>query len=260
MTIKSTVHQNYVTVNLNDPSTKNALGVKTAQDLAKTLQDTALGIGKHIRALILTATPIPSKQKADIWVSGGNLKELAAMNSEQAQSYVTSYIDIGKTLSSMSIPVICAIDGLAIGGGAELALWSDIRVMSQQSLICFKQTKVGLATGYGGCSRLVSLVGLSAAQNILLTGAEITSSEALRLGLVQRVCSSQTIHQTTLDIVEMISQNSYEGTKMQKQMLNLHTDAYSIARETEIFKSGWLNPEHEAFIKSFVEKNAPSNE
>ena len=186
MQIDSQLINQTLFLTINDQTHRNALGLEIGKLLLEKLTELKDSIG-DLKAVVLSANPIMSKSGADIWVAGGNLKELAGFNKQQARTYVELYTSIGICITEIPVPVICFINGAAIGGGAELALWCDLRVMTEDASLSFKQTKLGLATGYGGCSRLSSLLGVAKASDILLRARSLTSNQALDLGLCSLV-------------------------------------------------------------------------
>ena len=186
MQIDSELINQTLFLTINDQTHRNALGLEIGKLLLEKLMELRDSIG-DLKAVVLSANPVMSKSGADIWVAGGNLKELAGFNKQQARTYVELYTNIGICITEIPVPVICFINGAAIGGGAELALWCDLRVMTEDASLSFKQTKLGLATGYGGCSRLSSLLGVAKASDILLRARSLTSNQALDLGLCSLV-------------------------------------------------------------------------
>jgi enoyl-CoA hydratase len=90
-------------------------------------------------------------------------------------------------LVNLPVPVIAAINGRAYGGGAELAVRCDLRVMAPEAVICFAEVRLGLMPDWGGGATLAQLVGPSVAADLILTAREVQAPEALQLGLVNRV-------------------------------------------------------------------------
>lgn len=94
---------------------------------------------------------------------------------------------ITDSLVQLPVPVIAAINGLAYGGGAEIASRCDLRVMDPEAVICFSEVKLGLMPDHGGVAGLTRLIGTSRAADLILTGRKVGAEEALGLGLVSRV-------------------------------------------------------------------------
>lgn len=95
------------------------------------------------------------------------------------------------SLSALPIPSICAISSIALGGGLELALTTDFRVLSSNAVVGLPETRLGIIPGGGGCHRLPPLIGPSRARDIILTGRRVPAAEAYFLGLADRLVEVQ---------------------------------------------------------------------
>lgn len=111
-------------------------------------------------------------------------------------------------LVTLPVPVIAAINGVAYGGGAELASRCDLRVMDPQAVICFSEVKLGLMPDWGGGPGLTRLIGASLAADIILTGRKVGADEALRIGLVNRISAPGMVLDEAMGMAEMIAKNS----------------------------------------------------
>jgi len=122
------------------------------------------------------------------FVAGADIKEMAAMGRDDSEAFSKLLQDANDTLARMKKVVIAAINGHALGGGCELALACDYRIMAAgKGLIGLPEATLGILPGAGGTQRLPRLVGLSRAMDILLRGKAMGAEEALAIGLVDRV-------------------------------------------------------------------------
>ncbi|OZG28720.1 enoyl-CoA hydratase [Williamsia sp. 1138] len=129
----------------------------------------------------------------------------------------------------MSTPVIAAVNGPAAGAGMGLALAADIRIATESARFNAAFVKVGLSGGDVGTSwALPRLVGLARATEILLTGRFVTAHEALQIGLVTDVTSSESLLDKAYEIAEMIASNSPFGMTLTKQVIQQNVDAPSL--------------------------------
>lgn len=112
-----------------------------------------------------------------------------------------------KDLVTIPVPVIAAINGDAYGGGAELAVSCDLRVMDPHAVICFAEVKRGLMPDWGGGPGLTRLIGASRAADIILTGRKVGANEALRIGLVNRISAPGMVLDEAMALAEMIAKN-----------------------------------------------------
>src|SRR6201999_1081148 len=162
---------------IDRPRARNAIALDTMQQLEKAL-DAAAGA----RALVI-------KGAGDrAFVSGGDLKELSTLRTEEAASAMeTRMRSICDQLASFPAPVIAALNGHAFGGGAEVAVAADIRVAADDIKIAFNQVELEIMPAWGGAERLAALVGKSKALLLTGTGIALNAVDAERAGLVDRV-------------------------------------------------------------------------
>nr|WP_280419319.1 enoyl-CoA hydratase/isomerase family protein [Nocardia carnea] len=164
-------------VTINRPHARNAIALDTMDELGKAI-DGAAGA----RALVITG----AGDKA--FVSGGDLKELAALRThEQAAAMANKMRQVCDKLAGFPGPVIAALNGHALGGGAEVAVAADIRIAAADIKIGFNQVALAIMPAWGGAERLTRLVGRSRALLLAGSGEILTAPDAERLGLVDRV-------------------------------------------------------------------------
>jgi enoyl-CoA hydratase len=130
--------------------------------------------------------------------------------------------EVVNRLVFLPAPVICAINGIAYGGGAEIAVRCDMRVMDPDAVICFSEVGLGLMPDWGGGPALTRLVGPSVAADLILTARRVKADEALRLGIVNRVSERGGALKEALDIAGTISKNGPMAVR----------SALSVIRET----------------------------
>ncbi len=134
-----------------------------------------------IRAIILTGV-------GDVaFCAGADLKERRTMDENAVRLQIDLYRSELRPLDRSSKPVIAAINGVALGGGLELALTCDLRVASAHARLGFPETALGVIPGAGGTQRLPRIVGEGRAKEMILLGRQLTADEALAWGLVHRV-------------------------------------------------------------------------
>ncbi len=109
--------------------------------------------------------------------------------------------------TALPVPLIAAINGLAFGGGAELAVRCDLRVMDPGAVICFSETSLGLMPDHGGGAALAGLVGPSRAAELILTGRRVGTDEALAMGLANRISLKGRSLEEALSLAETIAAN-----------------------------------------------------
>lgn len=164
-------------VTINRPHARNAIALDTMDELDKAI-DGAAGA----RALVITG----AGDKA--FVSGGDLKELAALRThEQAAAMANRMRQVCDKLAGFPGPVIAALNGHALGGGAEVAVAADIRIAAADIKIGFNQVALAIMPAWGGAERLARLVGRGRALLLAGSGEILAAPDAERLGLIDRV-------------------------------------------------------------------------
>lgn len=164
-------------ITIDRPHARNAISLETMDQLEKAL-DGAAGA----TALALTG----AGDRA--FVSGGDLKELAALRTEaQAAAMAFRMRSICDRIAGFPAPVVAALNGHALGGGAEFAVAADIRLAADDIKIGFNQVALAIMPAWGGAERLVDLVGYSKALLLAGTGRMLAATEAERIGLIDQV-------------------------------------------------------------------------
>jgi enoyl-CoA hydratase len=164
-------------VTINRPEARNAIAPATMGEL-----DEALDAAAGARALVITGGG------DRVFVSGGDLKVLSAIRTEdEAVAMALRMRRICDRLAAFPGPVIAALNGHALGGGAELAVSADVRVAADDIKIGFNQVSLAIMPAWGGAERLAALVGRGRALLLAGTGTVLDAAEAQHLGLLDRV-------------------------------------------------------------------------
>ncbi|HEX4319343.1 MAG TPA: enoyl-CoA hydratase-related protein [Acidobacteriaceae bacterium] len=160
----------------------NALNAATLEELATAFEDVASD--SAIRVILLTG----AGSKA--FVAGADISELAALDAESGRTFAQRGQAIFRSIETLGKPVIACIGGFALGGGCELAMACTLRIAGDTARFGQPEVKLGILAGFGGTQRLPRLVGRGAALKMLLSGTMISAAEALRIGLIDEVISS----------------------------------------------------------------------
>lgn len=168
-----------VVLTIDRPHARNAIALSTMGELEEAL-DAAAGA----QAVVIRG----GGDRA--FVSGGDLKELSALRTiEEAAAMASRMRAICDRIANFPAPVIAALNGHALGGGAEVAVAADIRVAADDIKIGFNQVSLEIMPAWGGAERLAALVGKSKALLLAGSGTVLTAGEAERWGLIDRVVS-----------------------------------------------------------------------
>jgi enoyl-CoA hydratase len=172
--------------------------------------------------------------------AGADLKEMATLDLAQAPEIARSGQALFGRIAALPSPVIAAINGLALGGGLELALACDLRVAGESAKLGAPEVSYGLMPAYGGTQRLPRIVGLAKAKELIFTGGMIPAAEALRIGLVNKVVPAGQELRAARDLAHTIGQRAPKAVRAAKRALVAGAErplAEGIALELELFRS-----------------------
>jgi len=180
--ISYTKEQNKALVKLNRPEALNALNRETLSELESALDE--IRNDPDVKVVVITA----EGQKA--FSAGADLKEASSLDEVGVKELIELGQRVYRKVDDLPKPVLVAINGIALGGGVELSLAGDIRVASETAKLGSPEVNIGLIPGWGGTQRLPKLLGKGKAAELIFTGGIIDAKEAERIGLVDRVVSS----------------------------------------------------------------------
>lgn len=232
------------------PEAKNALDHATLNELIDAVAEA--GRDRSVRAVVLTG-------EGHTFVSGGDLRELRGKNTPQdAERFSDLGWDLTRAMSELPVPIVCAMPGPAIGGGAELALACDMRVADLRAKISFKQVRMGVTTAWGTVPRLVALVGVGTAARLLYTSHEVAAAEAKLLGLVDEVTENGLARTTALAWASDIAEASPRAVAEMKRLVRetVATTHDVRATERQLFVDTWSGADHNEAVEAYFERRA----
>ncbi|KMS75938.1 enoyl-CoA hydratase [Streptomyces viridochromogenes] len=215
-------------VTIDRPHARNAIDPQTMGELEKALDAT-----EGARALVVTG----SGEKA--FVSGGDLKELARLRTErEAADMALRMRALCDRIAAFPGPVVAALNGHALGGGAEVAVAADIRIAADDVRIGFTQTKLAIVPAWGGSERLARLVGPGRALLLAGTGRVLEAAEAERLGLVDLVLPRAQFTGGWREMARSLA------TPQAREIKNLTTRTRPAREAAGAFARLWVSEEH----------------
>ena len=204
------------TITFNRPKALNALNNELLGELNVVLDE--IDGNAEIRVLILTG----SGDKA--FIAGADISELASFNALQAKIFSKKgHEAIGK-LQELSIPVIAAVNGFALGGGSEMALACDFIYASEKAKFGLPEITLGIIPGFGGTQRLPQLVGKNMAKEMIFTGKMLSAAEAKEIGLVNKVCAPESLLDDVKKTADAIAAKGQTALRAAKQAVNASLD------------------------------------
>lgn len=195
---------------VNRPQVRNALNWKAQQAFAEVIHQASQNT--DLKAFLITGTE-------GAFMAGGDLKELNHHPSREDGERLASIMgDALNELEKLPVITIAVINGPARGGGSEVAVTCDLRVMSDQATIAFVHARLGLIPGWGGGERLLRLVGYGRAIDLITTTRVVNAQEAVQIGLVNRVIPTENLLEEAYEIARQIIRNHPQSITAYKQL------------------------------------------
>jgi enoyl-CoA hydratase len=237
---------------IDRPQAKNALDFATFDALRRAAE--AAAADASLRAVVLTGA-------GDTFVSGGDLRELKdALSAEDGERLAELGSDLMLKLEALPVPVIAALPGPAIGGGAELAVACDLRVADARARVSFKQVRMGVTTAWGTIARLTALVGRGTAARLLYTAHDVGAADAKGLGLVDEVAPDGTCREVALAWARDIALASPAAVAGMKTLLAHAARAPDTiaVEERRRFVATWAGADHAEAVNAYFARRAPA--
>lgn len=236
---------------MNRPRLRNALNWDAMDDFASTLVTVAED--PQLRTLIVSGSD-------GTFSSGGDLYELDAYPSLLDGARLAGVMgDALKQLEALPFPTIAAMEGPALGGGAEIALACDLRIMAEDANLGLMHIRLGITPAWGGGQRLLRLVGYARALEWLTTGRVLTAAEAYEHGLVNRLVLEGRALEVSLLLAEEIAERDSSAVLAVKRLLregSRLSPTEALEEERSLFPGLWAAPAHlEASARFASRKN-----
>ena len=241
-----------VTLTLNRPEVMNSLNFQLLFALRDAVE--SFRFRRDIRVVIITG----AGDKA--FCSGADLKERATLAPEKVKEYIYTIRTLFTAIEQLNKPVIAAVNGIALGGGTELALACDIRLASKTATMGLTETRLAIIPGAGGTQRLPRLVGRGKAKELIFTGRRVDAAEAERIGLVNQVAEPQDLLGECRKIAAMICETGPIAIEQAKYAINhgLETDiATGLAIESNAYWVCIPTEDRLEGLAAFREKRKP---
>ena len=244
------LHGALAVVRLNRPEKLNALTREMFDRLDEAFDRLERDVG--VRACILTGERGFS--------AGTDISELAALDEQGARRAAQRGQEVCQRIEQCRVPVIAAVDGVAAGGGCELALACHLRLASTSAQFSLPETRLGVIPAYGGTQRLARIVGAGRALEMMLTGASVSAEDAHRMGLVNRVTSSEHLLTEAESLASEIATLAPLAIRACLEAVTRGTQMpleEGLALEAELFSSLFATQDMREGTRAFLEKRAP---
>lgn len=239
---------------LNRPETLNSWNQKMRDEMRDAMRE--LVADDSLRVLVITGSGRAFSAGEDVRGMQG-LTDIGTRGFRRVARGIHNVFD---EIEAIEVPVIAAINGVAAGGGMELALSCDFRFAADTAKMGFPENNVGLIPGSGGCSRLVKLVGLARAKQLVMAGEMITAQRALDIRLVEEVLPSEQLIPRAMAWAQQLAGKAPQALGLAKIVLNscMNVDPET-GRNLERLGQSILKKtdDHLEGARAFVEKRRP---
>jgi enoyl-CoA hydratase/carnithine racemase len=204
-------------VTLNRPEVMNSFNFAMLRELRDWVEK--LHWDREVRVVIITG----AGEKA--FCAGADLKERATLAEDQVRQFIFTIRNLFTFIEYMNKPVIAAVNGVALGGGTELALACDIRIASESATMGLTETRLAIIPGAGGTQRLPRLIGRGKAKELIFTGRRVDAKEAVEIGLVNKVAPAEKLIDECLTMAAMICEAGPVAIGQAKYAINYGLEA-----------------------------------
>jgi 2-(1,2-epoxy-1,2-dihydrophenyl)acetyl-CoA isomerase len=243
---------------LNRPATRNAL---SGDDLFAAFERLLAEIDDDLSVRVAVLTGAGSA-----FCAGGNVAEMrdrtgmfAGSPAEISANYRHGIQRIPRAFARLSVPVIAAVNGPAIGAGNDLACMCDIRIASHAARFAESFVKIGIVPGDGGCWLLPRVIGMSRAAEMALTGDTIDAAQALAIGLVSKVVAPDELLPEALALADRIAANPPQALRWTKHLLQRAIDSSldeALDAASQLQGLAHYTPEHAEAVRAFFDKRS----
>ena len=240
-------------ITINRPDKLNALNKELLSEL-KGLIDRVRSDEK-IKVLIITG----SGEKA--FAAGADINEIAALGSANAYTFSRDAQEVANGIENLGKPVIAAVNGLALGGGFELALACTLRILSENAKTGLPEVGLGAIPGIGGTQRLPRIIGKGRAFWYLLTGETIDAPTALSIGLANKVVPGGNLMDTCLGVAKTLLSKGPLALSLVLEAVNRGLEAgqdIGLVLESALMTIACASEDKNEGIKAFLEKRKPN--
>ncbi|MHC4716328.1 MAG: enoyl-CoA hydratase/isomerase family protein, partial [Planctomycetota bacterium] len=185
--------------------------------------DTCRALDEQVRAL-------SSRPDVRVWIvagsgttflAGADIREMARLDPDAARDFSRLGNGVMTRLAAAPAVTIAAVNGAALGGGCELAMACDLRVMADDARIGLPETTLGIIPGWGGTQRLARLIGAGRAKEMIFTGRKLSAEQAHAVGLVNRVAPAGEVLTAARELAERVLAMGPDAVRLAKQAIDL---------------------------------------
>jgi 3-hydroxypropionyl-coenzyme A dehydratase len=237
-------------VKINRPTKLNAMNIDAAKEIISTFQQ--LDKDDSVKVIVLTG----EGDKA--FSAGADIEYMSKISADESEIYAKLGQELTATIENVSKPTIAAVNGFALGGGCEVAMSCDIRIASDNARMGQPEVTIGIPPGWGGTQRLMRLVGIAKAKELVYTGKMIKADEAKEIGLVNNVVPLESLMDEVMSMAKTIASNATLAVRMSKTAINKGRNAdldTGLGVELLAWRNCFSDPDREKRMTDFVNKS-----
>lgn len=235
-------------VTFSNPKSLNALNFNILSELNLLIE--SIENNDNIGAIIFTG-------EGKAFIAGADILFMENLNANEAKKFGKFGSSIFRKMENSSKIYISAINGFALGGGCEFAMACDLRLASTLAKFGQPEVSLGITPGFSGTQRLPRIVGISKAKELILTGDIISAEEALRINLINKITTPETLIEESINMANKILSNSRNAIVASKEAINigmqLDIDS-AIDFEANIFGNCFAHDDQKEGMRAFIEK------
>ena len=253
-TLRMTREGKTAIITFTRPEAMNALNSKVLSDLKVAIEDLEKDDG--IYAVIITG-------EGKAFVAGADIKEMMVKDPISAREFTFLGQSVLRNIENLSKPVIAAVNGVALGGGCELALACDMILASEKARLGFPEVGLGIHPGFGGTQRLPRLIGKARAKELIFTTDILDAREAERIGLVNRVVAPDQLMKEAHGVAKKIASKAPIAVRLAKSAINKGCEMdleTGLAYEVESVSMTFATKDSKEGMKAFTERRKPEFE
>lgn len=237
-------------IKINRPEKLNAMNSDIAKEIISIFEKT--GTDDSVKVIILTG------EGDRAFSAGADIEYMSKISPDESVEYAKLGQLLTATVENVRQPTIAAVNGFALGGGCELAMSCDIRIASDTAKLGQPEVTIGIPPGWGGTQRLLRIVGIAKAKELVYTGKMIKADEAKEIGLVNHVVPLASLMDEAMKMAKTIAENSAMGVQMSKTAINKGRNAdldTGLGVELLAWRNCFTHPDREQRMTAFVNKS-----
>ncbi|API93043.1 crotonase [Virgibacillus pantothenticus] len=245
------IHKNVAIITISRPPV-NPLNSDVFRELTQLINE--LENNEEVKVIVMTG----SGEKA--FVAGADVKEMATKNLVSLYQMNKKSREAFTKIESANKPIIAAINGLALGGGFELALACDLRISSDKAKFAFPEVGLGIIPGAGGTQRLQKMVGQGIAKELIYFGEMIDARKAQELQLVNKVVAHDQLMDEAIAWAQKLAEKPVVALQMAKTAINSGSNVdieSGLTIETTAFATAFASEDAKEGLSAFTEKRKP---